>query len=144
MTRPRWEIIVIGRHGALEMRERGSGLWEAQAQEMAHRRLAARHPDYEWCCQLVVTWGDIGTEAEREQREGESMHNADQTSSQWVSRQGLGRRDFLRASAYAGVTFLLAPLRAADPAAKPLPTRVLGRTGRKVTILDREKLERLV
>jgi len=48
----------------------------------------------------------------------------------------LSRRRFLRsAAAGAGLVVLAGPLRGGADAAEPLPTRVLGRTGAKVTIL---------
>ncbi len=51
------------------------------------------------------------------------------------SKPGIRRRDFLRASVGAGLVVLAAPLRGAEPGSEPLPTRVLGRTKAKVTIL---------
>ncbi|MBM3890335.1 MAG: hypothetical protein FJ388_14570, partial [Verrucomicrobia bacterium] len=49
---------------------------------------------------------------------------------------GSTRREFIRRTVWAGagLVVLARPLRGAD-AAEPLPTRVLGRTGAKVTIL---------
>jgi predicted aldo/keto reductase-like oxidoreductase len=50
---------------------------------------------------------------------------------------GLSRRRFLLTAACTGatLTILRRPLRGGEPAAEPLPTRILGRTGAKVTIL---------
>ncbi len=51
---------------------------------------------------------------------------------------GLKRREFLRRAAWAGAAgfnILPALSSAADKSTAPLPTRVLGRTGAKVTIL---------
>jgi predicted aldo/keto reductase-like oxidoreductase len=52
-------------------------------------------------------------------------------------QQRRSRREFLRASALsgAGLLVLARPLRGAEPGAEPLPTRILGRTKARVTIL---------
>jgi len=65
--------------------------------------------------------------------------SADQSGRGWATRphEGMGRREFLRRAAYAGAGLALAaaPQQAAPPAADALPTRVLGRTKQRVTIL---------
>jgi len=51
-------------------------------------------------------------------------------------REGMNRRDFLRTAAAAGAALAAGmPAPAAEPEAGPLPTRVLGRTKARVTIL---------
>jgi len=64
------------------------------------------------------------------------MH-ARQTTRESDARTGrVSRRRFLRsAAAGAGLVVLAGPLRGGADAADPLPTRVLGRTGAKVTVL---------
>ena len=64
------------------------------------------------------------------------MHPRRITSDRGTRGGGLSRRRFLRtAAAGAGLVVLAGPLRGGADAAEPLPTRVLGRTGAKVTIL---------